>query len=72
MDKVISFKVDESIYDKMKATGLTFRQQLEPLLIDCFNDNDSIPLCIPIEKPNEEQLLYRCLDSIKRRVGGSN
>jgi len=38
--KVVSFKVSDEIYDKMKNTGKTFKELLEPLITDY--DHESI------------------------------
>ena len=47
MTKVVSFKVSDEIYDKMKNTGKTFKELLEPLITDYFTEKTRIRQGIP-------------------------
>ena len=62
MTKVISFKTSDENYDRLKKSGKTFRGVLEPLLIDFFNKERSIPHCIPKETENRYQQACKEVD----------
>ena len=62
MTKVVSFKVEDKIYDKLKNTNRTFRQILEPLLIDYLNEKHSILHRIPKETENRYQQVCKEVD----------
>ena len=63
-EKVISFKVSSEIYDKLKESGKSFREILEPFVINLFNDKDRYTPHIPIETPVDYESICKWLDSI--------
>jgi len=64
-EKVVSFKVSNEIYAKLKESGKTFREVLEPLLEHFFNTERSIHPSIPKETPVDYESICQWLDSIK-------
>lgn len=67
MNKVISFKIDEKIYDKLKSEGKSFRAILEPLLIDYLSKKDGIPASIPQENSDLDESLDQSQKAINTR-----
>jgi len=66
MTKVVSFKVSNEIYAKLKDTGKTFKEQLEPLIKDYFTEKPCIHQGIPKETTNYDyESICKWLDSIK-------
>lgn len=63
-DEVVSFRISEELYNKLKESGKTFREILEPLLIDFFNAKHSIHASIPKETLTEYVDICHWLDSI--------
>lgn len=42
MDKVVSFKTSHEVYNKLKALNKTFRELIEPLVIDRLEQSEHI------------------------------
>jgi len=65
MTKVVSFKVPDETYHKMKNTGKTFRELLEPLITDYFTGNTRIRQGIPkVITDYDHESLCRWLDNL--------
>jgi len=65
MTKVVSFKVSDETYYKMKDTGKTFKELLEPLITDYFTEKIRIRQGIPkVTTDYDHESICSWLDSI--------
>jgi len=64
-EKVVSFKTSIEIYNKLKQNDKSFRETIEPLVINFFSDKGRYTRHIPKETLTEYVDICRWLDSIK-------
>lgn len=69
-DEVVSFRISEELYNKLKESGKTVIEILEPLLIDFFNAKHIIHASIPKETEFSYDDIDKTVDAVLERFYG--
>ena len=71
LDKVISFKTSDRVYNELKSLNKSFRTVLEPLLIDYLNNlqrKESIHKSIQTKESKSYEDVVQIIDGLIRGI----